>query len=81
MAALTAGRKNIMPADPTDEQDFRKEAERLAKLPGRERKAVLAVHWRIADDASLSQVTRDHARHVAETLERLLKPLLKRKAE
>ena len=48
---------------------FRVEAERLAKLSARERKEALAVHWRIADDAKLSQVTRDYARHVAETLE------------
>ena len=56
---------------------LRVEAERLAKLPVRERKAELAVHQRIADDASLSQVTRDHARLVADTLEALIKELRK----
>ena len=56
---------------------FRTEAERLAKLSGRERKEALAVHWRIADDADLSQTTRDHARLVAETLEALVKVIRK----
>ena len=56
---------------------FRTEAERLAKLTARERKEALAVHWRIADDANLSQPTRDHARLVAETLEALIKDIRK----
>ena len=56
---------------------FQIEAERLAKLPARERKAALEVHWRIANDPRLSQVTRDHARHVAETLESLVKEIRK----
>jgi hypothetical protein len=56
---------------------FRVEAERLAKLSARDRKEALAVHRRIADDARLSQTTRDHARLVAETLEALVKEILK----
>lgn len=57
---------------------FRAEAERLAKLPARERKAELAVHWRIAEDAKLLKVTRDYARHVAETLETLIREIRKK---
>ena len=56
---------------------FQVEAERLAKLPARKRNAELDVHRRIADDNSLSQVTRDYARHVAETLELLIQENLK----
>jgi hypothetical protein len=55
---------------------FRQEAERLAKLPARERKEALAVHWRIADDSRLSDVTRQYARYLAETLEALVKKIL-----
>lgn len=56
---------------------FRVEAERLAELSARDRKEALAVHQRIADDARLSETTRDHARHVAETLEALVKDIRK----
>ena len=49
--------------------EFRDEAKRLSKLSARERKEALAVHWRIAADAALSDVTREHARRVAEYLE------------
>lgn len=52
--------------------EFRDEAERLAQLSPRDRKEALAVHWRIADDATLSDVTREHARLVAESLEKEL---------
>ena len=55
---------------------FRDEAERLAKLPARDRKAALDVHRRIADDARLSEATREHARTVADTLERLIRGIL-----
>ena len=55
---------------------FRQEAERLAKLSVRERKAAQAVHQRVADDVRLSPTTRDHARSVAETLEALVKGIL-----
>ena len=51
---------------------LRDEAERLAKLSARNRKAALDVHRRIADDPRLSDTTRDHARTVAETLEKLI---------
>ena len=49
--------------------EFREEAKRLAQLSARERKEALAVHWRIVEDATLSDVTREHARRVAESLE------------
>ncbi len=52
---------------------FLSEADRLAKLSARQRKQVLAVHWRIANDERYSKATRDYARHVAETLEALIK--------
>jgi hypothetical protein len=58
---------------------FIQEARRLAQLPARQRKEALAVHWRIAEDASLSTATRDHARNVAQTLETLIEKLLARK--
>jgi hypothetical protein len=55
---------------------FRQEARRLAQLPAREREEALAVHRRIADDARLSEATRDYARYVTETLETLIEQLL-----
>jgi len=51
---------------------FLSEARRLAALPARQRKAALDVHRRIAEDVRLSQATRDNARHVAESLEKLI---------
>ena len=55
---------------------FQHEAVRLAKLPARDRKAEIAVHRRIADDIRLSGATREHARTVADTLERLVAEIL-----
>jgi hypothetical protein len=55
---------------------FLVEARRLAQLPARQRKEALAVHRRIADDTRLAQATRDHARSVADTLERLIAEIL-----
>jgi hypothetical protein len=54
------------------QQQYRQEAERLSKLPARQRKEAMAVHWRIADDTTLSAVTREYARRVAEALEKEL---------
>ena len=54
---------------------FREEARRLAKLPARQRKEALDVHRRIADDPRLSETTRAHARHVADTLEKLIEEI------
>jgi hypothetical protein len=56
---------------------FEQEARRLAELPPGERKAALDVHRRIADDARLSQPTRDYARRVADTLETMIARLLR----
>jgi hypothetical protein len=56
---------------------YRTEAERLARLPARQRKEALAVHWRIAEDTGLADVTREHARQVAETLETMIRRILK----
>ena len=58
---------------------FHQEARRLAQLPACDRKEALAVHRRIANDPRLSGATRDYARHVAETLEKLIDRLLKNK--
>jgi hypothetical protein len=55
---------------------FQIEAERLSKLPARQRKDALAVHRRIADENRLAQVTRDYARYVTETLELLIQEIL-----
>jgi hypothetical protein len=54
------------------QQQYRKEAVRLAMLPAGERKEAMAVHRRIAEDATLSDVTREYARRVAEALEKEL---------
>jgi hypothetical protein len=56
---------------------FRIEAERLANLSARHRKAALAVHLQIADNSTKSQTTRDYARHVFETLDAMVKHILK----
>jgi hypothetical protein len=58
---------------------FRLEAQRLAQLPARQRKEALDVHRRIADDPRLSEATRNHARHVADTLEKLIAEFRKKK--
>lgn len=61
---------------------FKQEAERLAKLSARDRKAALDVHRRIADDARLSDTTREHARHAVESLEKLIaRALARRRSE
>jgi hypothetical protein len=60
---------------------FRDEAERLAKLPARDREAALDVHRRIADDTRLSETTRQHARAVAETLEARVNAILKKRKQ
>ena len=57
---------------------MQQEAERLAKLPARERKEALDVHRRIADDPRLSEATREHARYVADTLEKLIAKIRKK---
>ena len=66
-------RKTIRP----ESRQMEQEARRLAELPARERKAALDVHRVIADDPRLSQATREHARYVADTLERLIAEILK----
>ncbi|MSR55798.1 MAG: hypothetical protein EXS09_21355 [Gemmataceae bacterium] len=58
---------------------FVQEAERLANVPARERKEALAVHRRIADDPTLRQGTRDYARRVADTLEKLVEEILRKR--
>jgi hypothetical protein len=58
---------------------FQQEARRLADLPSRQRKEALDVHRRIAEDTRLSEATRDHAGHVADTLERLISAILKKR--
>jgi hypothetical protein len=61
-----------------NDAEFREEARRLSEMPTRQREEALDVHRRIADDASLSQATRNHARYVLDTLEKLLKPRQKK---
>lgn len=56
---------------------FRTEGERLAKMKARDREQALAVHWRIANDSQLARTTRDYARQVAETLEAIIKDIRK----
>ena len=57
---------------------FLVEARRLAQLPARQRKEALDVHRRIAEDARLSQASRDHARSVLDTLEKLIARIRKK---
>ncbi len=57
---------------------FHAEAERLAALPARDRKEALDVHRRIADDPRLSEATRDYARTLADTLEKLIAEIRKK---
>jgi hypothetical protein len=54
--------------DPTKEQAYRDEAERLAKLPIAERRAILAWHRDIAADTKLSKADRKAARDHADAL-------------
>lgn len=72
-------KQNGMNTMAPERKRFRLEAERLAGLSVRDRKAALDVHRRIAGDARLSQPTRDHARTVADTLESLIAQILTRR--
>lgn len=54
---------------------IREEAKRLAELPARDREAALDVHRRIANDARLSDATRNHAQTVLAELENLIERL------
>jgi hypothetical protein len=60
---------------------FQQEAARLAQLPARQRKEALDVHRRIAEDTRLSETTRAHARFVADTLEKLIAKIRKKKRD
>ena len=61
------------------QRQYRDEAKRLAKLTARERKEALAVHWRIADDITLSPSTREYARRLAKSLEKELARIKRKK--
>jgi hypothetical protein len=67
-------KRNRMPKknDPIDEE-FRQEAERLAKLPIADQRAIIALHWSVAKDVGVSEGNRKLARQRAKALERLLK--------
>ena len=65
-----------MASKDTPQDLYQQEAERLAALTARERKAAIAVHRRIADDHHLSSATRNHAQTVADALENLIAAIL-----
>jgi len=58
--------------EPNKEQEHRDEAERLARLPAAERRAILAWHRDIAANPKLRKADRKAARERADALERHL---------
>jgi hypothetical protein len=61
--------------DPGKEQEYRKEAERLAQLPLQDQQKALAIIRAPADDSKLGKRDREAARQRAEALKRHLRRL------
>jgi hypothetical protein len=61
-----------MLSDPSKEQEYREEAERLALLPKAEQRAIVAWHKAIADDPKVKKSDRQAASARARALEKLL---------
>jgi hypothetical protein len=70
-----------MAADPAKEQEYREEAERLAKLPRDVQRQAVAIIRAPADNPKLGKRDREEARDRADTLERHLRRLNGQKGE
>jgi hypothetical protein len=58
--------------DPVKEQEYRQEAERLARLPVEEQREIIALHRSIAGNPKVPKREREAGRERADALERLL---------
>ena len=67
--------------EPTNEQRYLDEAERLAKLPPDDRKAVIAVHRAVASNRKVPAADRKDARDRADALEWHLRRLARKKTK
>lgn len=67
--------------DPSEEQEHRAEAERLAQLPLAERRAILAMYRADSRNPKVPKLDRDFARRRVKALERYLRPRRKRHKE
>ena len=66
-------------ADPTKEQEYREEAERLALLPREVQRQAVALIRAPADNPKVGKSDREEARERADALERLLRNFNRRK--
>jgi hypothetical protein len=64
---------------PEKEQEYRDEAERLARLPEEDWQAIVALHRSVAANPKVPRRERRNARERAEALERHLRPLARRR--
>jgi hypothetical protein len=71
--------RNKTTAEPSEEQDYRAEAERLALLPVADQREIIALHRSVADNAKVPKRDRETARQRADALERHLRRLNRRK--
>jgi hypothetical protein len=60
-------------SDPTKEQQYREEAQRLALLPKEDQRQIIALHRSVADNPKVPKREREAGRQRADALERLLK--------
>jgi hypothetical protein len=65
--------------DPSKEQEYREEAERLAQLPREDQKAIIALHRSIASNRNVPKAERQAGRERADALERHLNRLARQK--
>jgi hypothetical protein len=67
--------------DPSKEQEYREEAERLALLPKADQREIIGLHRSTADNPKAPKPDRQLARERVEALERHLRRLNRRKEE
>jgi hypothetical protein len=66
-------------SDPSKEQEFREEAERLAQLPVEDQKRIVAMHRIDASNPKVPKKDRGFARERADALEKHLRRLNRQK--
>jgi len=66
-------------SDPSKEQEYREEAERLSLLPVGDQREIIALHRSVADNPKVRKADREAARERADALEKHLGLRVKRK--
>ncbi len=69
----------VKTSDDDKEREYAAEAERLALLPLYDQREIIALHRSVADNPKLAMRHRDEARERADSLERHLRRLNRRK--